>query len=353
MIASSTYSVPPPARFGWRWRLLVYLGLLLVDAVLWWAMIAAANGGHTLAALALAVWASPGMAMILMVTFLWMGGLGQSLSRIMARGLLAIPVVYVLMWALSGLMATVALQRPSVLWALQRRPGTPWAVFSNFLSLCLIVLLVGVPRTLRRVSRTWDEVSLAWASRTTQGLALAAAAAAVGASAALYAGYGTRQSLASWVTVLAVAVLATKGMLPALRWSIRMSWTWEGWRSGVNVLGEWRRRQRAISRTEQDLQDNRDWPPGIAHARGYASSKGTVLVPRDCTFGDFRLAWWIHRQRWLKGRGRLLASQIVLLEQLPGWDWEDHWSDPSRLDRLRGHLTGWRDWARRRSGLAG
>lgn len=146
------------------------------------------------------------------------------------------------------------------------------------------------------------------------------------------------------MTLLAVAMLATKELLPLLRWSIRLSWSRAGWRTTLGLLGAWCRHHRDISRREQDRRDDRDWPFGYGRLLRYASSKGTALVPRGCTIDGIQVGWWIDRQRWLERRGRLPHCRVALLEQLPGWDWADRWADPSGLDRLRARLSAWHTW---------
>lgn len=169
---------------------------------------------------------------------------------------------------------------------------------------------------------------------------------------------------------LASARRATPRRMPVRRtWEARLA-TLQAWvdehghadiprleRVGDFSLGDWIAGQRSLyhrgklpeARAEA-LEAVPGWrwvadPSGVRRVAGdrwgfryrmvqaWAAEHGHAQVPHDVTVDDYRLGYWVRRQRGAYMRGELSEAQIVMLEALHGWSWRPQAGRPTGAAR--------------------
>jgi hypothetical protein len=64
-----------------------------------------------------------------------------------------------------------------------------------------------------------------------------------------------------------------------------------------------------------------DWCVGLAAFQCYVAKRGSVSVPRGARARGVAVGEWVHSHRKAYWAGRLLPSQVEMLENIPGWSW--------------------------------
>lgn len=94
-----------------------------------------------------------------------------------------------------------------------------------------------------------------------------------------------------------------------------------------------------MSRTWDTLES--DWAEGLEHLKKYVSKEGHARVPVSYKTEDgFSLGTWVSSRRQDYKNNKLNESRIKVLEQLPGWTWdqlETAWTEG--LEHLKKYIS--------------
>ncbi|MFI5635378.1 Helicase associated domain protein [Streptomyces sp. NPDC051664] len=96
--------------------------------------------------------------------------------------------------------------------------------------------------------------------------------------------------------------------------------------------------------TAQRREATRSYPPspGLAHARAWADTTGSLCVPKGTHHDGFPLGTWLLQQRRKAGQGRLSPATLHALNTIDPWwnpPWPYHWHRTYHQARSR-HRTG-------------
>jgi hypothetical protein len=65
------------------------------------------------------------------------------------------------------------------------------------------------------------------------------------------------------------------------------------------------------------------WAAAYGFLRAHTEREGSARLPHDTLVDGFNLSYWARKQRSVYRSGRLSEERARLLEELPGWSWDD------------------------------